>query len=156
MDSFTAAIRNHAKTVDEKIADLVHDLVITAGELVDSRSPVGQPERWAVNIDRASRGLPPVPKDYEGGHFRANNQYTFGAGATVEVEGVDPSGTMALSAISSAVKAAPVVGVHYISNIVPYASALEHGHSPQAPLGIYGLAAIDLRNIAIEKIKAME
>ena len=156
MGSFSIDLQNYAKATDAKIGDAVREIVLMVGTLVDERSPVGQPEIWASNIARAEVGLPPLPAGYLGGHFRANNQYSFGGEATSEVEGEDPSGSVALAAIHGGVMRAPVVGVHYISNIVPYAEALENGHSSQAPHGIYGLAAIDMENAAREIIKAMK
>lgn len=148
MASFAIDLAKYAEARKSAMDDAVREIVMTAATLVDERSPVGQPDIWANNISRASRGLPPVPAGYIGGHFRANNQYKFGAPATNAVEGEDPSGAAAMTAVKAGVLTSPVAGLHYISNNVPYAQALENGHSTQAPKGIYGLAAIDVATAA--------
>lgn len=153
MASFAIDLAKYAEARKSAMGDVVREIVIQAATLVDERSPVGQPEIWANNIARATRGLPPTPADYIGGHFRANNQYKFGTPATNEVEGEDPSGAATMAAVKAGVLASPVAGMHYIANVVPYAQALENGHSTQAPQGMYGLAAIDVANAARAIIK---
>lgn len=156
MSSFAFDLRKYAKAAEQTIGEAVREIVVTVGTLVDERSPVGQPDIWAANIARASRGLPPMPKGYIGGHFRANNQYRFGDVPDSEVDGEDPSGANAMAAIQNGVMAAPASGVHYIANIVPYAQVLENGHSTQAPLGIYGLAQTDMADAARAILKGIE
>lgn len=154
MGTFAIDISKWAEKTKQSIGDGVREVVMTAAANVDLRSPVGDSERWADNIARASRGLPALPEGYAGGHFRANNQYRFGSVPTGEIEGVDPDGSATLAAIRAGVYAAPIAGLHYIANNVPYARALENGHSTQAPQGIYGLAAIDVANAANAVINA--
>lgn len=154
MGAFAIDLAKYAEARKSALGDVVREIVMTAAYFVDERSPVGKREIWADNISRASRGLPLTPAGYLGGHFRANNQYKFGTPATDEVEGIDPSGAQAMAKIKASVLASPVAGLHYISNSVPYAQALEDGHSTQAPQGIYGLAAIDVTNEANVVIKA--
>lgn len=144
MASFSIDLAKYAQARKLGIDEVVREIVTTVGTLVDERSPVGQPEIWAINVYRKSRGLPLTPVGYIGGHFRANNQYKFGSPQDTVVEGEDPSGMMAMAMIKSKVAASPAAGVHYIGNALPYANALENGHSTQAPHGVYGLAAIDM------------
>lgn len=151
--SFALDIQKYADKTKQSMGDAVREVVMTCATLVDERSPVGNREIWAVNIDRASRGLPPTPAGYLGGHFRMNNQYKFGSVPAGEVEGEDPSGAEAMAKVKVGVMAAPVAGMHYIANNVPYAIALENGHSTQAPQGVYGLAAIDAAGAANAVIK---
>lgn len=153
MATFTIDLAKYAEARKSAMGDVVREIVIQAAALVDERSPVGQPEIWASNISRASRGLSALPAGYIGGHFRANNQYKFGTPATNEVEGEDSRGAATVAAIKTGVLASPVAGMHYISNNVPYAQALENGHSTQAPNGMYGLTAIDVANAARAIIK---
>jgi hypothetical protein len=45
---------------------------------------------------------------------------------------------------------------HFISNSLPYATALERGHSKQAPQGMVGLTAMEfpsIVNVAFERVK---
>lgn len=143
MGTFAIDMSKWTEKTKQSIGDGVREVVMTVAANVDLRSPVGDSERWAANISRASRGLPALPEGYVGGHFRANNQYKFGTPAANEIDGEDPSGAATMAAVKAGVLTSPVAGLHYISNSVPYAQALENGHSTQAPQGIYGLATID-------------
>lgn len=147
MASFAADIAKFANKTNRTIDGAVRTVVMELFAEVDRRSPVGDKERWAVNVDRKSRGLAPVPAGYIGGHFRVNNQYNFGSLPTGEIDGQDKSGSVAVATAKAGVYSAPVAGVHYIANNVPYAMALENGHSsqaPRAPVAVYGLAMITI------------
>lgn len=144
MGSFAADIAKYAEKTGKSIDSSVRDVVSELHGEVDRRSPVGKRELWAVNIDRASRGLDPVPKGYAGGHFRNNNQYKFGNLPSGVIAGEDPSGTNAVAVAKAGIYSSPAAGVHYIANNLPYAMALENGHSNQAPQGIYGLSMMTL------------
>lgn len=143
MASFAASITAFAKKTNRTIDESVRVVVMELAREVDKRSPVGNKERWAANIERASRGLPALPAGYVGGHFRANNQYHFGSLPLGEIDGTDKDGSRTLVSTHAGVYSAPTAGVHYIANNVPYAIALENGHSsqaPRAPEAVYGLA----------------
>lgn len=152
MASFALDLQKYADKTKQSVGDAVREVVMTCATLVDERSPVGQPDIWLSlhpSVDLKTRKLTrgAAPAGYLGGHFRMNNQYKFGSVPTGEVEGEDPSGAEAMAKIKAGVYAAPVAGMHYIANNVPYAMALENGHSTQAPQGIYGLAAIDTETV---------
>lgn len=146
--SFTLDINKYVKKTDENLGTFVRGVVMGLAERIDERSPVGDADYW--------KSAPPV--GYVGGHFRMNNQYTFGSPPNNEIDGVDPrSSKIALDAIMVKVKVAPVAGIHYIANNVPYAVAIENGHSKnQAPKGVYGLAVIDIDNILRDEIAKMK
>lgn len=146
MMAFEADIMKFAVETKQNIDSAVREIVLTLGAEVDKRSPIGNRELWASNIYRASRGLAPLPEGYVGGHFRANNQYGFGAKPSGEITGEDPSGKTTMNTLQAKIALAPAAGVHYIANNVPYAVALENGHSKQAPQGIYRLAMMDVVN----------
>lgn len=149
MGTFAIDLTAYAKRTGQKVDDAVREVVKECARQVDRRSPVGDSEKWAANISRASRGLAPLPKGYIGGHFRINNQYKFGSLPDGEVEGHDKNGAVAKTAMYAGIETSPAAGVHYIANNVPYAMALENGHSRlQAPQGIYGLAMLDAVNAA--------
>lgn len=140
MGTFATNIATFAKKTNQTIDASVREVVMELASEANLRSPVGDKERWADNISRATRGLPAVPAGYVGGHFRANNQYRFGSVPQGEIDGTDKDGTKAIAAVRTGVYSSPVAGVHYIANNVPYATALENGHSKQAPMGIYKLS----------------
>lgn len=157
MASFPLDLQKYADKTKQSVGDAVREVVMTCATLVDERSPVGDRTLWTKEfIDVANKlgWIKDSGKGYIGGHFRANNQYRFGSAPSGEIEGTDASGSATLGAIHAGVYAAPVAGLHYIANNVPYAMALENGHSTQAPQGIYGLAAIDAANAANAVIKA--
>lgn len=133
--TFSADLAKFAKKTNQNIDSAVREVVLSLAVQVDERSPVGNPDIWTP---------PGAPAGYVGGHFRANNQYRFGSLPINEVEGVDASGTTATAAVKAGVYSSPVAGVHYIANNVPYAMALENGHSTQAPKGIYKLSMISV------------
>jgi len=74
------------------------------------------------------------------GRFRANNQVSLGGpdyGITTEV---DKSGAATLQQGSAVIAQGKPYSVIYIQNNLPYAEALENGHSKQAPTGLYANA----------------
>lgn len=137
MANFSASISEYAQRTKLGIDAAVKEVVTELHAEVDRRSPVGNPSLWKGS----------APFGYVGGHFRANNQYKFGSVPESEIPGVDASGANSTAAARSLIAAAPVVGVHYIANNVPYARALEEGHSQvQAPQGVYRLALQSVAN----------
>lgn len=142
--AFSTDIAAFAKKTNQTIDSAVREVVMELAGEIDRRSPVGDKERWAVNISRASRGLPAIPDGYIGGHFRANNQYKFGSVPQGEINGADTDDGKTVAAVRAGVYSSQVAGVHYIANNVPYALALENGHSKQAPQGIYKLAMMSV------------
>lgn len=151
MGTFAINITKYAAARKADMGFVVREIVLQTAALVDERSPVGNRQLWKTEFIDAANKLGWITnsgKGYVGGHFRANNQYRFGAPGEAEIEGIDPSGATTLATIQAGVLSSPVAGLHYISNAVPYAMALENGHSTQAPQGIYKLAAMDMTNAA--------
>ncbi|GAA0478505.1 HK97 gp10 family phage protein [Tatumella punctata] len=74
------------------------------------------------------------------GRFRNNNMVSLDAPDFSETEEVDPSGGIALQRGIGVISKAANYGIIYIQNNLPYAEALENGHSKQAPTGIYANA----------------
>ena len=98
------------------------------------RSPVGDASFW-----KGSK-----PKGYTGGRFRANWQ----ASVNSPKEGVKNT-TSSSTATGSVKSAASKKNAHsyYLMNNLPYAKALEDGHSRQARDGIVKLAAAEWKSI---------
>ncbi len=107
----------------------------TVGDIARSlnyKSPVGNASLWKY----------PAPAGYTGGHFRRNWQYGYGTRPTGEIEGTEND---ALHRIEMQIDASPAVGIHYITNNVPYAQRLEEGWSGQAPQGMISLVAMEFQ-----------
>ncbi len=102
---------------------------------VVQRTPVGNRKRWKRNIERAQRGLPPLPKGYVGGHARKNWQVTLNRRPTTTVRGQEasegPTIRRGLRTITQIDK--PMIG--YVSNLLPYMQRLEDGWSQSAGKG---------------------
>lgn len=74
------------------------------------------------------------------GRFRNNNIVSLGSGDYGRVEGEDKTGTAAIQRGSAVIANGKPFSVIYIQNNLPYAEALENGHSQQAPAGVYGVS----------------
>lgn len=112
------------------LSRLERGVVIGVGESVVDRSPVGDPDNWkseSLKAWAASVG-------YVGGRFRANWQYGISTRPTGDLPDIDASGAVSLERIINGVSGISRVGnIHYITNNLPYAQALEDGWSDQAP-----------------------
>ena len=71
------------------------------------------------------------------GRFRANNQVSIGSPDYSELATVDTSGAATIQQGSAVIAKGKPFSVIYIQNNLPYAEALENGHSKQAPTGVY-------------------
>lgn len=71
------------------------------------------------------------------GRFRNNNLVSLQHPDFGISDNVDPNGTIAVQRGIGVISKAANYGVIYIQNNLPYAEALENGHSQQAPTGVY-------------------
>ena len=97
------------------------------------------------------------PKGYVGGRFRANWQYgnVMGAGIPMsDLPNIDKTGNASIERIRVGVSAAPASGVHYLCNNLPYARALEDGHSTQAPSGMVALTVVEFNNAVQQAVQS--
>lgn len=74
------------------------------------------------------------------GRFRANNQVSIGSPEYNVTDATDKSGGATLQQGSAVIAQGKPFSVIYIQNNLPYAEALEDGHSQQAPAGIYAVS----------------
>lgn len=154
MSTFALDLAKFADKVKGRADDVVGDVVINLYKGVDGRSPVGNRELWAVNIDRKERGLPPVPKGYAGGWFRRNWQLGVDVRPEGVKPGVDPDGSTAAGEILASIPEEAAGKVYYLMNNLPYATRLEEGHSTQAPSGMVGLTAIEFPQMVDQAVAA--
>lgn len=77
------------------------------------------------------------------------NNWNVGVGTvdTTTRDDVDPSGGQAVARGQTTIAQASLGATIAISNSVPYASALEHGSSQQAPQGMVALTAAEVPQI---------
>ena len=151
--SFSDDIQKFTIKANGKTDNVVAGIVFDIATRIDFRSPVGQPEIWAANIDRATRGLPPLPKGYVGGRFRANWQLGVNVRPSGEINGVDPTGEATLGKVLSEIPKQAAGNIYYLVNNLPYAQALEDGHSTQAPSGMVGLTVLEWASVVQDNAK---
>lgn len=146
MANFAVDLNKWIAKTNENIEKLVREVVIGLSERVIERTPVGNPDLW--------KG--PPPPGYVGGRARANWQYGFGAEPEGDLPDIDASGKASINRIVAGAKASPAAGIHYIVNNLPYAQALEDGHSTQAPNGMVGLAVVEFQSIVDEEVAKLK
>jgi hypothetical protein len=145
--SFSLDLAAFATKTNLKADAIVRDVVLAVDESLVEKSPVGNPELWA------NPGV--APKGYVGGRFRANWQY--GENEVPEGElytpiyGPFPDAAESVSRETSKVNPQAGGKIHYLANNLPYAQALEDGHSAkQAPAGVVGITVIEFEGIVKE------
>jgi hypothetical protein len=128
----------------QKAADItdrvVRGVVMEIGTRIVDRSPVGDGTLWKS----------PPPKGYIGGRFRANWQYGNYSGAGIpmaDLPNIDKSGAASIARIAAGLPQKAAGMKHVLINNLPYAQALEDGHSTQAPSGMVGLVALEFPQI---------
>lgn len=93
-------------------------------------------------------------KDYTGGRFRGNWQFTIGIPASGELDRIDPSGAETLAALTAQVATLTAGQTAYIVNNLPYAVSLEYGHSTQAPQGFVRVTLARFQQIVNEAVRS--
>ena len=138
---------------------VVRRTVFKIMEKIDMRSPVGNPSLWkdwnkggvAANPEHWLVKAGFVGEGYVGGHFRANWQLGVNVQSTGEIKGHDYKGKLEQEQAKIPAKAAGPV--YYYQNNVPYAQAIEDGHSQgQAPHGVVGLVVVEFGGIVSEAV----
>lgn len=133
--SFTLDLKKFADDTNAKANAVVREIVLAVDRSLVEKSPVGDPVYWKS----------PAPPGYVGGRFRANWQY----GETIPegelwnpiVGPFPPSNTIEVEAQAGG-------KTHYLVNNLPYAQALEDGHSArQAPAGVVGITVLEFEPI---------
>lgn len=79
------------------------------------------------------------------GRFRGNWQVSVNVAIDVEIDRIDPSGGTTISAGSNVIATADPSQIIWLSNALPYANRIEHGHSQQAPAGVV--------SVTVERLK---
>ncbi|WP_085731201.1 MULTISPECIES: hypothetical protein [unclassified Pseudomonas] len=92
-------------------------------------------------------------KDYVGGRFRGNWQFSIGAPAEGELDQVDPAGGVTLAKLRLQVEQLTIGQTAYIVNNLPYAVPLEYGHSKQAPGGMVRITLARFQQIVDAAIR---
>lgn len=142
---FKVAVRNTLINLDE-------NNFTKAGKLkrgVKYAKPLTKAERdQNFNVNGLVAG-----KDYVGGRFRGNWQFSIGAPAEGELDQVDPAGGVTLAKLRLLVEQLTIGQTAYIVNNLPYAVPIEYGHSKQAPGGMVRITLARFQQIVDEAIR---
>lgn len=142
---FKVAVRNTLINLDESN-------FTKAGKLrrgVKYAKPLTKSERdQNFNVNGLVAG-----KDYVGGRFRGNWQFSIDTPADGMLDQVDPSGGVTLAKLRLQVGQLTAGQTAYIVNNLPYAVPLEYGHSKQAPGGMVRITLARFQQIVDEAIR---
>lgn len=135
--SFEDELKKFAKKTDTRLNAVVKKIVFDIATSLVLRSPVGDASYWRS----------PPPPGYVGGRFRANWQFGIGNYDASTSEQVDGGGGKTLVRIGKEVPTQAVGKIHFITNSLHYAKALEEGRSRQAPNGMVRLTQLEFEII---------
>lgn len=80
------------------------------------------------------------PPGYHPGSFRASHLVSIGGPDMTVTEHQDVNGSQTIATGSSVINGSPNFAQIYIQTNLPYAERIEHGHSRQAPVGVYAMS----------------
>ena len=107
------------------LQELARDVYLEIGYRIVYRSPVGDPRKWRP---------PRWPKGYVPGHFINNWQVGIDQVPVGIIGAVDPMGAGSYARLQKLGRW-QIGHTYYFVNNLPYAKALEEGHSLQSPPG---------------------
>ena len=142
--SFTADISKFVEKANGNADKVIRKVIFDIGTKIVMRSPVGDAVFWKS----------PPPKGYAGGRFRGNWQYGFGMSPSGELDSIDKSGSVSTGRITAGVTGNPAIGIHYLTNNLPYAMRLENGWSRQAvaPAAIVGRTVLEFQSMVEQAV----
>lgn len=173
------ALAAFAEKAGNRANDVVRKVVIDVTASVVDKSPVGNPDLWkeneAANYARETYNLfaPLVGAKtltartlrkkfknqsvggYAGGRFRANWTMQEASVDDTTTEAIDAGGQATKDRLAAAVPDKAAGRVYFIANSLPYAQALEYGHSTQAPGGMVGLTAIEFQGFVDRAVASL-
>ncbi|WP_295993473.1 hypothetical protein [Rugamonas sp.] len=142
MGTFALQIAAWVAKTKEDTDQVVRRVLQEVGDELILRSPVGDKEKWAENIERKERGLPALPPGYVGGRFKGNWQLGVDEPVTDTLPDIDPSGAASKARMMAAIPPQAAGRHYFITNNLPYAQRLEDGWSKQAPSGMVALTVV--------------
>lgn len=94
--------------------------------------------------------------DYVGGRFRGNWQVSFNTPKTGTLERIDPSSDATLNEGVAVIQGFKLgVSSIWMMNNVPYAQALEYGHSSQSPTGMVRISVLEAQMFVDDAISEL-
>lgn len=126
--SFKDDIEKFRKKTEKKMNKTFRGTALSLFSKIILRTPVGNPSQWETKYP---------PKGYVGGRLRANWQASINSPKSGELDRIDESGGSTIADANSATAKAKIGDSLFMVNNLPYAQAIENGHSrSQAPAGM--------------------
>ena len=127
--SFALDLAKFSGEVQEAIGLTLREIVVLVGDSLITMSPV------------------------DTGRFRGNWQFNLMTPDNSTTEDFDPTGAETRAKIVTGANSFTPGQVAYITNSLPYAIPLEHGHSLKAPLGMVGITQARFQDIVDEAVR---
>lgn len=132
---FDKALKNFSENVvPEASLAFQKKIAIEILSRIIDKNPVGNPDLWKA----------PAPPGYVGGRSRANWQVSTNGTTDTALDAIDAAGDVTLAAGLGQMANAKPYGAIWIFNNVRYITALEDGHSSQAPAGMVGVTLAEI------------
>lgn len=138
--SFQTDFRKMMQRAADKMDKVVVHSAFKIYESIDNKTPVGDASQWA-HPDAA-------PAGYTGGQLRANWNISFNSIDTSTSAQTDYSSK--LSEAAGELNRYRLGDSITITNSLPYAAAIEYGHSNQAPQGMVRITAEEFKSYVRE------
>lgn len=135
------------------------DARLTYNAFVDEANATraeGETKMRRLGKKRLKDGLKYQHSDYVGGRFRNNWQFGIGAIDPDTTSPPDASGAASMQRVQAGLARIEMGQVAFISNSLPYAMALEFGHSTQAPNGVVRIVVADWPLIVREAMAGIQ
>lgn len=137
---------------EKQIAVACQKIAMEVDNRLIYKSPVGDPSKWTEGFKAAGIKLGWFDKNYVGGRFRANWGVNIGSPSGGTVDTVDKSGESTIAKNNASIAQWNGRDAIYLTNHLPYAIALENGHSKQAPAGMVRITVAEMQNGAAEAV----
>lgn len=130
------------------------DARLTFNAFVDEANATeGEKKMRRLGKKRLKEGLKYQHSGYVGGRFRANWMFGIGAIDPDTSAPPDASGGASMARVQAGAASMQMGQVAFVSNALPYAMALEYGHSTQAPAGMVRTTLADWPQIVREAME---
>lgn len=108
------------------------------------RTPVGNPSIWESGK---------APPGYTGGRLRGGWQININRASDKQTGNIDGDGGATIRSGNAKIRRARVTDSIYMTNNLPYALAVEHGHSKQAPRGMVKVTVAEFNRLVEKRAK---
>lgn len=132
--SFGNDLSKFTKRVEDASDRVLRGAALSILSSIVKKTPVGNPSIWKTKYP---------PKGYAGGRLRGNWQVNLNSPAVRRSGTKDKSGSTTISRGNGKIAKASIRTIIYIMNNLPYAEAIEYGHSTQAPEGMVRATILD-------------